>query len=66
MNKANWRYLGEVGYEGDKVIITDSENFPKFFDPRPSFIILTEEDKKKTQKIREEKYPDLKKIISKI
>ena len=61
MNKPNWQYLGEVGYEGDIVIITDSENFPKFFDPRPSLIILTEEDKKKTQKIREEKYPDLKK-----
>ena len=51
MNNTNWRYLGEVGYEGDKVIITDSENFPKFFDPRSSLILLTEEDKKKTQKI---------------
>ena len=31
MSEVNWRYLGEVGYEGDKVIITDSENFPKFY-----------------------------------
>ena len=59
MSEVNWRYLGEVGYEGDKVIITDSENFPKFFDPRPSLIILTEEEMKQTQKIRAEKYPDL-------
>ena len=50
MNKPNWQYLGEVGYEGDIVIITDSENFPKFFDPRSSLILLTEEEKKQTQK----------------
>jgi len=60
VSEVNWRYLGEVGYEGDIVIITDSENFPKYFDPRPSLIMLKEEDKKKTQKIREKKYPDLK------
>ena len=59
MSEVNWRYLGEVGYEGIKVIITDSENFPKFFDPRSSLILLTEEQKKQTQKIRAEKYPDL-------
>ena len=59
MIEQSWRYLGEVGYEGIKVIITDSENFPKFFDPRSSLILLTEEEKKQTQKIRAEKYPDL-------
>ena len=48
MNKVNWRYLGE-GYEGDKELSLTQKIFLSF-DPRPSFIILTEEDKKNTKK----------------
>jgi len=51
-NKPQWKYLDDVG-ELSAVIISDAENFPKFF-------ITWEFSKEEMKKIRDEKYPELK------
>ena len=53
-NKPYWRYLDYVG-ERTRVVISDAENFPKFF-------INQDVDEDYIKKIRNEKYPELKDI----
>ena len=50
-NKPKWRHLGRVG-ERTAVIISDAENFPKFF-------LTFDSDKEYSKTIRNEKYPEL-------
>ena len=51
-NKPQWKHLDRVG-ERSSVIISDAENFPKFF-------VTFEFSKEEMKKIRNEKYPELK------
>lgn len=50
-NKPHWKYLDNVG-EGTRVVISDAENFPKFF---KSYVA----DVEHLKKIRKSKYPEL-------
>ncbi|MDC0232830.1 hypothetical protein OAJ95_02750 [Pelagibacteraceae bacterium] len=51
-NKPCWKYLDDVG-ENTAVIISDAENFPKFF-------VSFEYSKKEMKEIRDQRYPELK------
>ena len=50
-NKPHWKYLDNVG-EGTRVVISDAENFPKFFKGYGA-------DVEHLKKIRKAQYPEL-------
>ena len=60
-----WKFLGDVGLNpfydyGDRIIITDAENFPKYFDPRRYYMLMDKKDYEKTKDIRLKIYPQMK------
>ena len=68
--KSEWIFLGQIGIDsfndyGNTIIITDSENFPKYFDPRHYYTMMNENDYEKTNSLRKHRYPhrkDLRKV----
>ena len=61
--KSRWELLGKVGVDGGMIIITDAENFPKYFDlPHTYDMLQNPEEPEHIRKIRDQHYPEMKEI----
>ncbi len=61
--KSRWELLGNVDVDGGMIIITDAENFPKYFDLPHYYDILTNpQGPENFKKLRDKYYPEMKGI----
>ena len=58
----NWKKLGEVGVDGGIMIVSDAENFPRYFDPPHFYTHENPEGPNNAKLRRNKKYPEMEKI----
>ena len=55
----NWKKLGEVDVDGGIMIVSDAENFPKYFDPPHLYTHEDPDDPNNAKLLRNTKYPEM-------
>ena len=61
-NIINWKKLGEVGVDGGIIIVSDAENFPRYFDPPHLYTHENPEGPTNAKLRRNKKYPEMENI----
>ena len=54
-----WKKLGEVGVDGGIIIVSDAENFPKYFDPPHLYTHENPDGPNNAKLLRNTKYPEM-------
>ena len=54
-----WNKLGEVGVDGGIMIVSDAENFPKYFNPDHLYTLENQEEFDNAKLLRNTKYPEM-------
>ena len=54
-----WNKLGEVGVDGGIMIVSDAENFPKYFNPDHLYTLENQEEFDNAKLHRNTKYPEM-------
>ena len=58
----NWKKLGEVGVDGGIMIVSDAENFPKYFNPSHLYSYDNQEEFDNAKLHRNTKYPEMESV----
>ena len=58
----NWKKLGEVGVDGGIMIVSDAENFPKYFNPIHLYSYDNQEEFDNAKLHRNTKYPEMESV----